>query len=135
MNTDPLSIISVLIVDDQRTMRSIIRALLNNNGMKLVKEAREGGEALKIMEESVEPPDVVICDLHMKGMDGLEFCQKVRLSKRQKIRDVKIIVLTGDKDTFIHGVSTQVGAVSVLSKPVTSEDLKMEIAKAVDLAM
>lgn len=135
MIADPLGIIRVLIVDDQRTMRSIIRAMLNNNGIKQVTEAREGGEALRKMEESVTPPDVVICDLHMKGMDGLEFCQKVRLSKNPKIRDAKIIVLTGDKDTFIHDVSTQVGAVSVLSKPVTSEELKMEIARAVDVAI
>ncbi len=135
MNTDLLGIIRVLIVDDQRTMRSIIRALLNNNGIKKVTEAREGSEALKIMEQTKTSIDVVICDLHMKGMDGLEFCQKVRMSKQQRIRDVKIIILTGDEDPFIHGVSEQVGAATVLTKPVTSEVLRMEIAKAVDVAI
>ena len=135
MNSDPLSLIRVLIIDDHRTMRSIIRNLLESSGINLVTEASEGGEALRIMEVSKETPNVVICDLHMNGMDGLEFCQKVRLSKRKKIRDAKIIVLTGNKDSFIHSVSTQVGAVSVLSKPVTAEELKMEIAKAVDIAI
>ncbi|MCK5425268.1 MAG: response regulator [Emcibacter sp.] len=135
MYKNPFGILRILIIDDQGSMRSIIRALLNSNGMHLVTEASEGGEALKIMAREKKSLDVVICDLHMKGMDGLAFCQKVRLSKDPRIKDVKIIVLTGDKDTFIHGVSTQVGAVSVLSKPVTADELKIEIAKAVDIEL
>ena len=135
INYNALDIIRVMVVDDQRTMRSIIRGLLKDEGITDITEAADGAQALHLIENSETPPDVIICDLHMAGMDGLEFCQKVRLSKVEKVREVKIIILTGDSDSMMHDISSQVGALAVLSKPVSSTVLAAEIAKAVDIAM
>ena len=133
MEENILNILRVMVVDDQRSMRMIVRSLLNEEGISQVTEAGDGAEALQLIEGADNPPDVVICDLHMEGMDGLEFCQQVRMSKNKSIKDLRIIMLTGDKDRMMREISSQVGAVAVLHKPVSAEVLASEVAKAVDL--
>ncbi len=59
--------IRVLVVDDQRTMRLIVRQLLGRVGISNVAEAEHGEEALAyVRNPATETPDVIICDLHMK---------------------------------------------------------------------
>ena len=129
---DPLR---VLIIDDQKTMRSIVRGLLLRVGIDSVSEAESGEEALaRLRDQHASFPDVIICDLHMERMDGLEFCNTIRRSKDLRNSGVPILMLTGDKDPFLHEVSTQVGALSVLTKPVTAEELKAQIMQAVGYA-
>jgi two-component system, chemotaxis family, chemotaxis protein CheY len=135
MNSTMFESVRILIVDDQRTMRAIVRDLLRKIGISSVSEAENGREALDFLESTEHAPDLVICDLHMDQMDGLEFCQKVRLSKLAKVRDTKIIVLTGDSDKLMRGISEQVGAQAVLSKPVTANELRGEIAQVVGFTL
>lgn len=122
--------INVLIVDDQKTMRKIIRQLLSQQGFKQVTEAEDGAEALRLMEthEAQESPfDVIICDLYMDGMDGLQFANALR---RTKI-NTPILILTGESDVFMHDVTKQAGATRVLTKPISADDLAREIEAAV----
>ena len=71
--------IRVLVVDDQRTMRSIIRQLLGRVGISNVSEAEHGEQALAMMRDPLaDTPDAIICDLHMERMDGMAFCNKLR---------------------------------------------------------
>ncbi len=124
--------IRVLVIDDQRAMRSIVRQLLSQIGIHDIQEARNGEEALKIINQpNEEDPDVIICDLHMDKMDGLEFCNQVR---RDKEHVIPIIILTGDSDEFLHEVSRQVGAVAVLTKPVSAPELREHIQTAIGFA-
>jgi len=132
MNDDPLSELRVLIVDDQRTMRMIVRELLSQISIRDVIEADDGRAALDLIQDaSVEAPDLVICDLHMANMDGMEFVNMVRRNKVPKLAGIPIIMLTGDKDSFMHEVSTQAGATKVLTKPISAPDLRTEIAEVV----
>ncbi|MCH9052038.1 MAG: response regulator [Proteobacteria bacterium] len=125
--------ISVLVIDDQRAMRSIVRQLLSQIGIHDIHEARNGEEALKFLNQpSNENPDVIICDLYMDKMDGLEFCNQVR---RDKEHDIPIIILTGDSDALLHEVSKQVGAVAVLTKPVSAPELLVHIRTALGRAV
>ncbi len=120
--------ISVLVIDDQRAMRSIVRQLLSQIGIHDVEEARNGEKALEILNQpNEEDPDIIICDLHMDKMDGLEFCNLVR---RDKEHDIPIIILTGDSDKFLHEVSKQVGAVAVVMKPISAPELLEHIQTA-----
>ena len=131
METETHSI-RVLVVDDQRTMRKIIRQLLNQIGVQDVDDAEDGEQALeKLHHPTNDKPDIVICDLHMAKMDGLEFCNHVRRDKNEDIRAIPIIVLTGEQDTFVHDVTKQVGAATVLVKPVSAGELKTQIQAAV----
>lgn len=80
---------------------------------------------------SFTDPDVIICDLHMETMDGLEFCNQVRRDEGIRTRAIPIIVLTGDRDTMVHEVSRQVGATAVLAKPISADQLLEQIHTAI----
>ncbi len=126
----------VLIIDDQRSMRSIVRNLLGQVGIDAIDEAENGEEALAfLLDPHSKFPDVIICDLHMGKMDGMEFCNAVRRNEDLRNRHVPIIILTGDKDAFMHEVVEQVGALKVLTKPVTADELRDQIGSAVGFSI
>jgi two-component system chemotaxis response regulator CheY len=124
-----------LVIDDQRSMRMIVKNLLRTIGIENVAEAENGKVALAYLRGSeVEYPDVIICDLHMDEMDGMQFCNIVRSDKNLRDHHVPILMLTGDLDPMLHEVSKQVGALSVLIKPVSAEELGQHIEKALGYA-
>ena len=65
----------ILIVDDDMTLRAALSRYLQNRGYA-VSDARSGAEALNLIEQS--PPDIVVSDVMMPEMDGLEFCRRLR---------------------------------------------------------
>ena len=124
--------ISVLVIDDHRTMRQIVRRLLGQIGIHDVEDAEDGAAALKMLHSpQAKQPDLIICDLHMEKMDGMDFCNKLRLDKNEVLRAIPVIILTGEQDTFVHDVTRQVGATMVLVKPISAGDLKERIEAAV----
>ena len=124
--------IRVLIVDDQRTVRKIVRGLLSQAGINDVVEAEDGAAAMQFLEApQSDLPDIVICDLHMERVDGMDFCNRIRRHKRSEISGIPVLILTGDSDTMLHEVSRQVGAAKVLTKPISSPDLAREIHQAI----
>jgi CheY-like chemotaxis protein len=128
MSADDFSMLQVLVVDDQKVMRSIIRNLLKQVGIDKVEEAANGDEALKWLQNPrTNDPDVIITDLYMDGMDGMELCNKIRRNEKLRSRATPIIILTGDEDEMMHEVGLQLGAASVLTKPVNAMELLAEI--------
>ena len=124
--------IRVLVIDDQRTMRQIVRRLLGQIGVQDVEDAENGEAALEMLHRPLaKEPDLIICDLHMEKMDGMDFCNKLRLDKNEMLRAIPVIILTGEQDTFVHDVTRQVGAAMVLVKPISAGDLKTQIEAAV----
>ena len=124
--------VRVLVVDGQRGMRSILRQLLAQIGIEDVIEARNGEEALEIIDQpETAEPDVIICDLRLDKVDGMELCNMFR---RDKDRVMPIIIVTGESDEFLHEVARQVGAVEVLTKPVSAPDLLEQIQTAIGFA-
>lgn len=83
----------VLVVDDERINRKILRSLLEERG-HLVKEARDGGEALGRVKD--EPPDVVLLDVVMPGIDGFEVCR--RLKADTETAHIPVIIVTSLTD-------------------------------------
>lgn len=124
--------IHVLVIDDHRTMRAIIRQLLGRVGISKISEAEHGEQGLALVRNpSTETPDVIICDLHMKTMDGLEFCNILRRSDNDRHRGIPILILTGDQDKMLHSVGRQVGAAKILMKPISANELLAEIRAAI----
>ncbi len=118
-----------LVIDDQRTMRGIVRQMLTTIGVTQIDEYPEGTDAWNFLTGcTLEVPDFIICDLHMEGMDGLEFVNKIRRSKNQAIHQIPVLILTGDSDKFLHQVADQAGAAKILQKPISAPDLRKEIA-------
>lgn len=133
---DPDNPLRGLIIDDQQTMRRIVRQLLKQIGITQLEEAKNGRDALEMLDDpQAKTPDFVICDLHMDKMDGLEFCNKLRLSKKEHLRQIPVIILTGDQDRFMREVSQQIGATIVLSKPVTADQLHDSISDVIGFVL
>lgn len=133
----PLSVVRVMVIDDQRAMRAILRDLLHTIGIHDVMEATNGEDALlqfARLAANEQRPDVILCDLHMEKMDGLEFVAHVRRGKAGAIdRHIPILLLTGESDEMMLEVVEQVGATEILPKPISAGDLGKAIEKAVGL--
>ena len=123
--------IKVLIVDDQSTMRRIIRRSLRKIGITEVHPAENGAAALEWLNFPSNPnPDIIICDLHMDTMDGLEFANTIRRGKGGPDKAVPILLLTGENDKMLLEVAEQVGITQVLQKPISPQDLGVAIGNA-----
>ena len=124
-------LLRVLVVDDQGTMRSIIKRLLRQGGITDVEEASDGEEALEILRKPrTKSFDLIISDLHMERIDGISMCNTIRRCEKIRDRSIPVVILTGDDDDLLHEVVQQVGAVCVLTKPVSASELFDGISSA-----
>jgi CheY-like chemotaxis protein len=104
--------IAVLLVDDMRVSREILKVYFA--GQFEVYEAAEGQAALTMLES--RPLDVVITDLRMPVMDGLELTRRIRAHPR--FSRLPIIVLTGESDVRASIDLKTAGASATCSKPI-----------------
>jgi two-component system, OmpR family, KDP operon response regulator KdpE len=105
----------ILVVDDERTIRSFLKASLSSHGY-IVFESESGEDALA-KSVSVRP-DAVILDLGLPDMDGVDVVKKIR--KRSK---VPIIILSVREDVSDKVVSLNAGADDYLTKPFSTKEL------------
>jgi CheY-like chemotaxis protein len=111
----------VLLVDDNAFMRTIVRGLLNNIGVKIVTEATDGIAALEMIRES--PPDVVILDWEMPLLNGPELVRIVRSPGVFPTPDIPIIMLTAHGEHWRILESVKLGVNEFLCKPVSAKAL------------
>lgn len=112
----------ILVVDDDALTRRSLRAMLERSRYRV--ETAEGGqEALALL--STYQPDLVLLDIQMPGMDGLEVCRRIR--ELQKGDLLPIIFLTGDERPDIHSLAFQAKGDDFLRKPVHSGELVVRI--------
>ncbi len=112
----------ILVVDDEPLIRAGIRALLNKEGY-LLQFAEDGHEGLELaMKDS---PDVILLDVMMPGMDGFEFCRRIRQS--EGIADVPIVFISAldDKEARLKGF--EAGADEYLAKPFDGRELRYRL--------
>lgn len=107
----------VLIVDDHDLFRTGLRNLLEEKGVRIVGEAADGEAALKLVSRFA--PDVVIMDLNMPGMSGVETTSK--LSARAPLTRVVVLTISDDDEDVIGAVLA--GACGYLLKDATIEEL------------
>ena len=117
------SALNVLVVDDQLTMRSLIRNSLQQIGVREISEAADGELALRSI--ITKPVHLVISDFNMPKMDGLGLLQAVRTNPTTK--KAAFIILTAQGDRALVQKAAQLGANNVLAKPFTIEKMKAAI--------
>jgi two-component system chemotaxis response regulator CheY len=105
----------ILIVDDSSLARRRARSILEGGGYEVI-EADDGIAALE--RYFVEKPDVVLLDLVMKGMYGLEVLAQLR----QMDPDARVIVVSADVQTSSHEMAEQGGAAGFLIKPLDEHE-------------
>jgi signal transduction histidine kinase len=111
----------IYVVDDEPTNRELIRAFLTGSGHTLVEFGR-GDEALARCD--VEPPDLVLLDVLMPGMDGF---QTVQLIKRRSGVFLPVIMVTALDDIRSRRQALLAGADDFLVKPVDPEELALRV--------
>jgi two-component system, chemotaxis family, chemotaxis protein CheY len=123
--------LSILVVDDDDDMRTLIRTMLTRmNANILVIEVRSGEEALERLSAALEPFNIVICDWEMPGMSGLDLYKKVHA------RDPKLpfLMLTGRADVESVVAAKKAGVMGYLVKPVSPQQLRAKVAALDPLA-
>lgn len=104
----------VLVVDDDEMIRRLVRAVLEADEFE-VAEARDGQTALNLAHE--REPSVVVLDVMMPGLDGVEVCRRLDHEK------VKVVVLTARDDPKVETEAKLAGADAFLTKPFSSIEL------------
>jgi len=113
---------TVLLVDDDASIRQLYRILLSRNGFR-VHEASGGAEALTLARE--QPPTVILLDVVMPGMDGLETTRRLRADL--VTRDMPILMLSGRADASDIDAALAAGADDYLIKPAAERELVMRV--------
>lgn len=117
---DLLAASSILIVDDSRAIRAVVEALLREAGTHNIATAADGVEAFERIETFT--PDLIILDVSMPNMDGLEFCTRLKKSSHPA-RDAQIIILTGLDNSDERLRALNAGVSGVLYKDAIQESL------------
>jgi DNA-binding response OmpR family regulator len=112
----------ILIVDDEIGALTLIGIMLERGGFNVLK-ARDATSALSVLEEN--NPDLIILDVMMPGMDGIELCQVIR--KRDLTIKTPVLILSarGDAESIIRGI--EAGANDYLPKPILHHDLVSKV--------
>jgi len=119
--------LQTVVVDDQLTMRALVRTGLQQIGITQSREFPSADEALQNV--LVQPPHLIISDFNMPGMDGLEFLKKLRANPA--LQNTAFILLTGRADKELVVRALQAGANNYLVKPFTVGILKQKIEQVV----
>ncbi len=105
----------ILLVDDEPIVREVVEQYLRQEGF-LVEVAADGAEALRRFAEA--RPDLVLLDLMLPGIDGLEVCRRIRTQS-----NVPIIMLTAKSDEMDTVIGLSVGADDYVAKPFSPREL------------
>jgi two-component system chemotaxis response regulator CheY len=116
--------ITVLTVDDSRTMRDMLRVALGQAGFHVV-QAVDGLDGLNVLAGS--EPDVIITDINMPNLDGFGFIEQVRQGERD--RATPILVLTTESDPDKKMRAREAGATGWIVKPFSPEKLVQAVRR------
>ena len=115
----------ILVVDDDESLRWVTQAQLQQSGYEAT-AAASGREALDRMRE--DPPDLVITDLMMPGMSGLELLKRIRAEYPEVI--VIMVTAFGAVDTAVEAMKA--GAYDYLTKPVNVDELRLTVDRGLE---
>jgi two-component system, chemotaxis family, chemotaxis protein CheY len=122
---DLMNKIRVLLVDDSSVMRKIVERSLRQSGLEIgaVLEASNGAEALAVLAEN--RVDLILCDINMPVMDGLELVK--RLAGVENATGVPVVMITteGSESNVVQALSA--GARGYIRKPFTAEQVKEHV--------
>jgi DNA-binding response OmpR family regulator len=105
----------ILIVDDEQPIRDLVRGYLGREGHEVL-EAADGPSAVAAFE--TEQPDLIVLDVMLPGLDGLEVCRRVRAHS-----DAYVLMLTARGEEIDRIVGLEVGADDYLVKPFSPREL------------
>jgi two-component system chemotaxis response regulator CheY len=123
----------VLVVDDSAAIRKILQRVLRQTGMAIrtIHEAGDGQEALEILK--IHRPDLVLTDINMPKMDGLQFLAAMKASEQWRAIPVVMITTEGGETKVAEAV--KLGAAGYVRKPFTADQIKEKLAGILEPAL
>ncbi|MBL0350586.1 MAG: response regulator [Elusimicrobia bacterium] len=118
---------TVLLAEDDRTVRTLAVRILRQSGYRVM-EASSGEEALRLMEETATPIDLLVTDVVMNGISGPELAKRVN----QRLPGVKILYLSGYMESDMRNDILKGVASSFLGKPFRPRDLVQRVRETLD---
>ena len=107
----------ILVVDDEQDIRDFAKSFFEKRNITVI-TASGGSEALELIEH--EKPDLVLLDIHMEEMTGVEVLKKLRENKN----DIKVIMVTGVEEEAIVNEANSWGIRGYIHKPLVLEELE-----------
>ncbi|HSQ84068.1 MAG TPA: response regulator, partial [Desulfobacterales bacterium] len=121
----------ILIVDDDPVVQELIKDMLAKEGYKNIQTVGSGEEALKMMKQN--PPDLVVLDILLPGIQGYEVCRKIRAGKATVYTPV--LMMTGsilDKEKALEK-SFEAGVTDFITKPIKTGELLARVKSALTI--
>jgi DNA-binding response OmpR family regulator len=109
---------SILIVDDDPNVVDILTLMLTRQGYRCV-SASDGPTALAKLEQG--PVDVILLDVMMPVMDGLQVCERLRADER--LKEIPVILVTAKDDVDTRARGMRLGVSEYLTKPINRQEL------------
>ena len=116
----------VLVVDDEPLNRALLHDMLEARGYAIT-EAEDGPQALRLVVE--QPPDVILLDVMMPGMDGFQVCRQ--LKSNPKTAPIPVLMVTALTERKERLMGIEAGANDFLGKPIDLQDVAVRVRNAV----
>lgn len=125
-----LESVSALILDDNAHMRGLVRVILTSFGVRRIEEAHDCNEAIGLVASS--DIDIAFVDFKLAGLDGLDFCKRIRLDPESPNRYLPIIMITAysERRRVIDAINA--GVDEFLVKPVRAVDVANRVNAVVE---
>ncbi|MBX3480060.1 MAG: response regulator [Caulobacter sp.] len=123
-------LLKILLVDDNHHMRVLIGEILRAIGVRHVFEANDGAEALAALRH--QSIDIVMTDLAMQPLDGIDFVRLIRQSPDSPNQMIPIVMITGHSTQRRVSEARDAGVTEFLAKPVTARGVIERITQVVD---
>lgn len=115
------SSLKILLVEDNQHMRSIVSAILKGSGIRSIREARDGAEALDMLRQF--PADIALVDFNMFPIDGVEFTKMLRNAPDSSNPYLPIVMITGHSERSRVIEARDAGVNEFVVKPLTARAL------------
>ena len=118
----------ILIVDDDPLMRQYVSTVLSRIGVVHVRDCADGAAALKLV--ATFKPDLVLTDIHMEPMGGLEFVRQLREHASAELRKTRVIFMSADSSRGTLEEALPLGTFGYIVKPPRPETLRSKLELA-----
>ena len=123
-----LNLARILVVEDDEVMRAFVVNSLRRLGLQTIETAIDGATALRVMVSF--KPDLVVTDIHMQPMNGLDFVQQLREHSNPLVKNMKVIFMSADASPATLNNAMPLGTYGYILKPPRLETLKAKIEMA-----
>jgi DNA-binding response OmpR family regulator len=121
--------VEILVVDDHESMRTILAVMLRAFGFVRIREAENGEDALRVLEDYA--PDIIVTDLKMDPLDGIGFVRRLRARPDRKAM-TPVIMVTGHATPFRVVAARDAGVNEFIAKPVNGRMLAERLTRIVE---